>query len=195
MTAEFWDQRYEATPQVWSREPNALFAALTADLPPGHALDVAAGEGRTALWLARNGWTVDAVDFSAVGLRKGRELAAVEGLTITWTMADVTSTDFGADRYDLAAVLFLQVPEAVLGSVLARVGVAVRPGGRVIGIGHDLANLGRNVGGPGNAAVLWRAGLGPYLGEGWTVERDEQVERVNDMGVALDRLLVARREI
>ena len=64
MDAPEWDARYAATPMVWSAGPNALFAELAAGLPPGRALDVACGEGRTALWLAARGWQVRAVDFS-----------------------------------------------------------------------------------------------------------------------------------
>jgi ubiquinone/menaquinone biosynthesis C-methylase UbiE len=49
-------------------------------LPPGRALDLAAGEGRNAVWLAERGWQVTAVDFSRVGLGKSRRLGAARGL-------------------------------------------------------------------------------------------------------------------
>ncbi len=75
-----WDARYAGTDHVWSAEPNALAAELVADLPPGRALDLAAGEGRMALWLAARGWTVTALDFSAVGLAKGQARAEQDGL-------------------------------------------------------------------------------------------------------------------
>src|SRR4051794_41222812 len=55
MRAEEWDERY-AERQQWSTEPNALVADLLSDLPAGDAVDLAAGEGRHALWLARRGW-------------------------------------------------------------------------------------------------------------------------------------------
>ena len=60
---------------VWSETPNQFVAEELADLPPGRAVDLAAGEGRNAIWLARRGWEVTAVDFSRVALDKGRRLA------------------------------------------------------------------------------------------------------------------------
>ena len=66
-----WDERYAATDLVWSAGPNQFVEAACADLPPGRAVDLAAGEGRNAIWLARRGWQVTAVDFSQVGLDKG----------------------------------------------------------------------------------------------------------------------------
>ena len=56
MDAEDWDERYAAQRLVWSAEPNQFVAAECADLPPGRAVDLAAGEGRNAIWLARRGW-------------------------------------------------------------------------------------------------------------------------------------------
>src|SRR4051794_41852696 len=75
MDAAAWDERYAATGLVWSAEPNRFVVAEMADLRPGRALDLAAGEGRNAIWLAVRGWRVTAVDFSAVAIDKGRRLA------------------------------------------------------------------------------------------------------------------------
>ncbi|MCW2584274.1 MAG: Methyltransferase type 11, partial [Klenkia sp.] len=58
--AQDWDARYAEKAQ-WSAEPNALVAQLCADLTPGVAVDLAAGEGRHALWLAGRGWQATAV--------------------------------------------------------------------------------------------------------------------------------------
>src|SRR6476659_6259622 len=75
MDAGDWDARYADTELVWSVTPNQFVAAELADLPPGRALDLAAGEGRNAIWLASLGWQVTAVDFSAGATRRIRELA------------------------------------------------------------------------------------------------------------------------
>ena len=69
MDARAWDERYAAAELVWSATPNQFVATELADLPPGRALDLAAGEGRNALWLAGLGWQVTAVAFSLVGKR------------------------------------------------------------------------------------------------------------------------------
>src|SRR4051812_50095966 len=75
MGAAAWDERCAATGLVWSAEPNRSVVAELADVRPGRALDLAAGEGRNAIWLAVRGWRVTAVDFSAVAIDKGRRLA------------------------------------------------------------------------------------------------------------------------
>ena len=75
MDADAWDERYAASDQVWTSAPNPWVEEVVGPWPPGRALDVAAGEGRHALWLVRRGWTVDAVDFSAVAVDRMRELA------------------------------------------------------------------------------------------------------------------------
>src|ERR1022692_4898294 len=75
MKSEEWDKRYAGQELVWTAEPNRFVVAELKDLAPGRALDLGAGEGRNAVWLASAGWQVTAVDFSAVGLDKGRRLA------------------------------------------------------------------------------------------------------------------------
>ncbi|MFE1785435.1 class I SAM-dependent methyltransferase [Streptomyces sp. NPDC059506] len=71
-----WDERYASRELVWGAEPNRWLVREVEDLAPGRALDLAAGEGRNALWLADRGWRVTAVDFSRTALDRGRRLAA-----------------------------------------------------------------------------------------------------------------------
>ena len=60
-----WDSRYTAAELLWTAQPNRWLVEEVAGLPAGRALDLGAGEGRNAVWLAAGGWTVTAVDFSA----------------------------------------------------------------------------------------------------------------------------------
>jgi len=80
MGAQAWDERYARADLVWSAGPNATVAQWCADLPPGRAVDLGAGEGRNGIWLAQRGWDVTAVDFSSVGLERARSLAAQAAL-------------------------------------------------------------------------------------------------------------------
>jgi len=73
--AQGWDERYADAELVWSGEPNVFVATHLSGRPVGVALDLGAGEGRNAVWLAMQGWDVTAVDFSAVGLEKARREA------------------------------------------------------------------------------------------------------------------------
>ena len=84
-----WDARYRTTDLVWTANSNQFLVAEVAELAPGTALDLGAGEGRNAVWLAQRGWQVTAVDFSAVGLAKAAQLADAAGVTLTAICADV----------------------------------------------------------------------------------------------------------
>src|SRR5579871_3111643 len=84
-----WDARYcEREGAMWSGRPNGRLLAEVADLAPGRALDVGCGEGADAIWLARHGWTVTAVDISAVALGRAREAAASNRVEVEWVCGD-----------------------------------------------------------------------------------------------------------
>jgi len=191
MDAAAWDARYRSAPLVWSAGPNALFAELTADLPAGRALDLAAGEGRNAIWLAGRGWRVTALDFSTVALDKARQRAASAAVDVTWVAADVTATDLGRAAYDLVSVLYLHLPPADLRDVLARAAAAVAPGGTLLVLGHDRDNLARGTGGPQDRALLYTAEDLAPAAAGLRIVRLAQVDRRVDEAVAVDTLLLA----
>jgi SAM-dependent methyltransferase len=158
MDASAWDQRYAGTDLVWSATPNQFVAAELADLPPGRAADLAAGEGRNALWLATRGWRVTAVDFSAVGLDKGRAVEATLDLAhpVDWVCADVLAWAPPA-AYDLVVIAYLQVVAAERRAAVRRAVEALRPGGTFLLVAHDTSNLTEGVGGPQDASVLMTA--------------------------------------
>jgi len=195
-----WDNRYAAAPDlVWTAEPNRFVVAEAADLPPGRALDLAAGEGRNAVWLAGRGWQVTAVDFSAVAVGRGRELARQRGAAVDWQVADVLDYVPPVGRFDLVLIVYLQLSAADFAAVLHRAQAALRPGGVLLVVGHDLANLTGGVGGPQDPAVLMTpetvvAGL-----PGLRVRRAETARRpvpVDGRTVAaLDTVVVAVRPV
>ena len=87
-----WDARYSEKDLVWGAEPNRFVETeLGGREPGGRALDLACGEGRNSIWLAKRGWEVTAVDFSVVAVERGRKLAAQQGVEVEWVAADATS--------------------------------------------------------------------------------------------------------
>jgi ubiquinone/menaquinone biosynthesis C-methylase UbiE len=188
--AQDWDARY-AEQQQWSAGPNALVAELLADVPPGTAVDLAAGEGRHALWLAERGWRVTAVDFSATGLARGRSRPGAE--RVTWVTADVLTWDAPPASLDLVLVAYLHLPEADTTALFRRSVGWLRPGGRVLVLGHDVDNVAHGVGGPQETAILYSVERLAPVAALLDVDRLEQVRREAPAGTALDTLLLGRR--
>jgi SAM-dependent methyltransferase len=154
MDARAWDERYAASELVWSREPNQFVAAELADLPAGAAVDLAAGEGRNALWLASRGWSATAVDFSQVALDKGARLAG--DLDVTWVCADATTWQ-PPEPVDLVVMAYFQVPADDRRRAVRGAARMLRPGGTFLLVAHDSTNLTDGTGGPQDPAVLMTA--------------------------------------
>jgi SAM-dependent methyltransferase len=158
--------------------------AEVSGLRPGRALDLAAGEGRNALWLAQQGWQVTAVDFSAVGLDKGRRVLAAHeharDLHVDWVHHDVLTYDPGPVGYDLAVLAYLQLPAEERRTAVRVAFGALAVGGHLVVVAHDSTNLTEGTGGPQDPAVLYTAEevLGDLDGERFDVLRAERVARV-----------------
>jgi SAM-dependent methyltransferase len=176
MDAAEWDERYRASELVWSAGPNQFVEAELADLPPGRALDLAAGEGRNAIWLARQGWRVTAVDFSQAGLDKGRILA--DGLDVEWVCADATTWS-AEPSYDVCLVAYLQLAAAERRAAVRNGYAALRPGGTFLLVAHDSTNLTEGTGGPQDPSVLTTAEdvIADLGGETFEVQRAGRAER------------------
>lgn len=160
MDAKDWDARYAAVDLVWSAEPNQWVEELVTPLTPGRALDVAAGEGRNAIWLVQQGWEAVAADYSAVAVERARALAderlGDRAGHLTAVVSDATKPAFGGPAaYDLVLFSYLQLPMQEWRTALSFGIEAAVPGGRVIVIAHALSNLTAGWGGPQDPAVLY----------------------------------------
>ena len=101
------------------------------------------------------------MDFSRVGLEKGRKLSAARGVDeaqVDWIVADLHDYEPERDAYDLVLIAYLQVSPVLRANVLARAVAAVAPGGTMFVVGHDLTNLTEGVGGPQDPDVLYTPG-------------------------------------
>jgi len=137
--ADFWEQRYAQRPMVWSGRVNTTLVEVARGLVVGTALDLGCGEGGDAIWLARAGWQVTAIDISATALERGRSAAIATGVPaerIDWVAADL-ATWHHATTYDLVSACFLQSPVSMPRTeILRRAAAAVAPGGSLVIISH-----------------------------------------------------------
>lgn len=135
---EFWDDRYGESEQIWSGDPNTVLVRETSGLTPGRALDLGCGEGADAIWLARRGWRVTAVDISRVALdRAGRHAAEADVADrIDWQQADL-ATFFPGGIFDLVSAQFLHSRGGLPREEILRTAAsAVAPGGVLLVVGH-----------------------------------------------------------
>lgn len=140
-TAQEWDERYRSRDQLFSGNPNGVLVAEAAELPPGQALDVGCGEGGDALWLARRGWQVTAVDVSEVALGRAAAAGADVAGRVSWARADLAVTPPPADAYDLVTLQYFPLLRSAGLPALRRVVDAVAPGGTLLFVTHALADL------------------------------------------------------
>jgi SAM-dependent methyltransferase len=196
--AAAWDERYRTSELIWTAEPNRFVVEVLAGEPPGVGLDLACGEGRNAVWLAEQGWTMTAADFSGEALAKAAALAGARGVEVALVQADAVTWSPPADQ-DLVLLAYLHLPPAERTAVLGHAVGACGPGGQVVVVGHARANLAGGYGGPQEATILLEpdevaAGL---TAGGAEVLRAEHVTRTvrTDEGeqTAIDTLVVARR--
>jgi SAM-dependent methyltransferase len=183
------DSGVDAERQVWNEvfrmqsgyetQPNRLLVETVRGRPAGRALDIGMGQGRNAIWLAANGWSVTGVDISDEALRQARETASAEGLELTLVQQDVATFDLGEEQWDLICFIYAGGREEV-----ERVRRGLRPGGLVIiEWFHDDAV--KDIGLPGfktnELPELYR--------EGFEVLRYEEVEDKPDWGPAQTKLV------
>ncbi len=94
-----WDERYSTDEYVYGTAPNIFLKQNVNSLPKGKVLSLAEGEGRNAVFLAQQGYTVTAVDSSLVGLEKGMKLAKDQGVDIEFIHADLMKYDLGQNQW------------------------------------------------------------------------------------------------
>lgn len=104
-----------------------MLVRWAARLRPGRALDVAAGLGRNALFLAQRGWRVDAIDISPTALREAARRARARKLRVRWIVADLDRYPLARARYDLVVNTFF-----LKRRLFPRLMAAVRPGGLLV---------------------------------------------------------------
>jgi 2-polyprenyl-3-methyl-5-hydroxy-6-metoxy-1,4-benzoquinol methylase len=134
----YWDDRYRESGRIWSGQPNAALVREAAGLPPGRALDLGCGEGGDAVWLARQGWQVTAVDISDVALGRAAGHARDEGVAdrIDFQRHTLGET-FPAGAFDLISACYLHSFTDLPREEILRIAAgAVAPGGTLLVVSH-----------------------------------------------------------
>lgn len=107
-----WDKVFSADEYIYGKEPNDFLAQNYEAIPKGKVLCLAEGEGRNAVFLAKQGYSVTAVDSSTVGLEKARKLAAENDVELALIHADLTEFDVGVAQWNGIVSIFVPLPSA-----------------------------------------------------------------------------------
>lgn len=199
----FWDGVYAARPAATDPRPNVRLTETVAELPPGEVLDLGCGQGGDALWLARRGWRVTAVDVSAVAVERLTGLALAQGVDgrVRAERHDLRES-FPRGTFDLVSAHYLHTPlDLDRGGVLRTAAHALRPGGRLLVVDHGSTAPWSWDQDPGIRYPTAREVAGDIGLDGatWTVERADAPRRMatgpDGHGTAevTDHVLIIRR--
>ncbi len=152
-----WDARFAREEYVFGTEPNRFLASCRELIPEGgRVLCVADGEGRNGVWLAGQGFRVDAFDRSPTGVAKAERLARARGVEVRVAVASTDDWPWPEAVYDAVAAIFIQfAPPEMRRRLWANALAALRPGGLLLLEGYGLDQLAHGTGGPRVADQLY----------------------------------------
>lgn len=180
MSHTFWDERYASDELVYGDAPNEFLAEMAGRFPKGGAaLDIGAGEGRNALFLASLGFDVLAVDQSAVGMQKAQRRAEARGLSLRARACDLAEFIAEPGSLDVISSIFVHLPAALRASVHQGIRSWLKPGGVYVLEAYAPDQIDRDTGGPKDPSLL--APLDVILDELAGLEIEHQVALVRNV--------------
>lgn len=124
-----WDERYSAAGYAYGTSPNEFLKANVNSIPKGKVLSLAEGEGRNAVFLAKEGYSVTAVDASAVGLDKAKRLAEENEVVVQFIQADLADYVLGENEWDGIVSIFCPLPSSIRKQLYRKVEAALKRNG------------------------------------------------------------------
>lgn len=159
--AATWNQRFATDDYVFGTDPNEFLLENAGHWPRGgRILCVADGEGRNSVWLARQGFVVDAFDISEVGVAKARRLAAAAGVSVAFSVCSCDDFAWPTQMYDGVAVIFTQFADPEMRARLFANAIgALKVGGILVLQGYGPRQLEFKTGGPPLLSHLYTTDL------------------------------------
>lgn len=150
----FWDERYSAKDYIYGTQPNQFFKEQLDKLKAGKILLVGEGEGRNAVYAAKFGWQVDAIDSSTVAKEKALRLAAKNHVSINYQTADILTLNFPENEYNAVGIIYLHMKEIESELLHKKCVDSLRKDGKIILELFSKRQLGKSSGGPQDLTLL-----------------------------------------
>lgn len=149
-----WDEKYSVNEYVYGTTPNDFLFSMTDRLKKGRVLCLAEGEGRNAVYLAKNGFVAVAVDSSRVGLQKANRLALENDVSIETVLTDLADFTITENSWDSIVSIFCHLPPDLRKHVHEGVATGLKTGGTFLLEAYTPAQLEFGTGGPSSAALM-----------------------------------------
>lgn len=127
-----WNDRYSEEEYAFGTQPNVFLEEQLKHLSPGKILFGAEGEGRNAVFAARNGWNVHAFDISVEGKKKALQLANANNVDLIYQVGQLPDLDYDQEQFDVVALIYAHFPIEIRSDYHQLMAKLVKPGGHVI---------------------------------------------------------------
>ena len=176
-TRDFWNEKFANTEYAYGTEPNDFLVSAVTKLKRGATLSLAEGEGRNAVWLAQQGFTVSAIEQSQKGVAKTLRLALQRGVIVMAERGELETFHIQPNSWDLVVSIFAHTPQELRRKLHRQVVAGLKPGGVFVLEAYTPAQIANNTGGPKDAALMPTAELLRSELAGLVFDRIEEVER------------------
>ena len=152
---EFWNERYAEPEFAYGVLPNDFFKNQLDKLNPGSILLICEGEGRNAVYAAKNGWKVDAFDSSEQAMKKALQLADENNVTINYQAQDALEIDYPENSFDVIAAIYAHFPDSIRTTIHRKMQRWLKPNGLIILEAFNLDQIVNTSGGPKDISMLY----------------------------------------
>jgi 2-polyprenyl-3-methyl-5-hydroxy-6-metoxy-1,4-benzoquinol methylase len=152
---EYWNERYKQQEYAYGIAPNVFLKEQLSTLQQGKILFLCEGEGRNAIYAAKEGWEVSAFDLSIEGMKKANQLALENNVFIDYQIADAQTVNYPVAFFDVVAIIYAHFPSSIRKTIHSKVINWLKPGGIVVLEVFNPLQLQNGSGGPKELSMLY----------------------------------------
>lgn len=152
---EFWNERYAKEKYAYGIDPNFFFKEQLKKIPKGKILFPAEGEGRNAVFAAREGFEVVAFDNSKEGKKKAELLAQEKKVKLNYQVSGLEEVYYPENTFDVLVLIFAHFPANIRKEYSSKLLSFLKPNGYVIFEAFGKEQIHFNSGGPKQVEMLF----------------------------------------